>query len=483
MIVQPRRRVLTALATSLALAGGLLTATTAATPAAADPSGLRGDFDGDGYRDLAVANPAAVVSGKDHAGAVVVLYGSADGPDRTRRAVIHQATAGVPGSPEDGDRFGYSMVFDDFDGDGYSDLIVGSPRENISGDVDRGTLTVLWGGPEGLSGAAPVRVANLPDTGCALAEGLYSGDLDGDGAPDVSVAGRCSPFHLRGPFTRAGEPLGQQRDPLLGTTRGGVYGNVDGDPEAERIVFSGLVDGNPGGRIYVDDWTGEPDGDGFARIRLTDAGGLTGDIGDIDGDGYGDLVTGFPQEAREGYPWPAGGTVDVWFGGPDGIDPAQRPRRVHQDTAGVPGVGEAGDGFGGSVTVADMDDDGLADVAVGVAGESFGGTYDAGTVTLLRGSADGLTATGARLLHQNTPGVPGTPENYDVFGSEVVLNDRNRDGRYDLTVGVPGENDSGMVWHAPGELGGIATTGSVNITASAVGAGGDHPGFGEVIAR
>lgn len=478
MTTQPRRRALVALATSATLVGGLLTAT-AAAPAAAAPSGLRGDFNGDGYRDLAVGNPAATVSGKLDAGAVVVLYGSATGPDRTRRAVFHQATAGVPGVPEDGDRFGHSMVFDDFDGDGYSDLLVGAPRENIGGDVDRGTLTMLWGGPDGLSGSAFVRVANLPDTGCALAEGLYAGDPDGDGVPDVSVAGRCRLFHLRGPFTRDGAPLRQQRDPLFGTNRGGVYGNVDADPEDERIVFSGLVSDNPGGRIYVDDWTG----DGFAHTRLTDAGGLTGEIGDVDGDGYGDLVTGFPQEAREGYPWPAGGSVDVWFGGPDGIDPAQRPQRVHQNTAGVPGVGEIGDGFGGSVTVADMDDDGHADVAVGVAGEDFGGVYGAGTVTLLRGSADGLTATGARLLHQNTAGVPGTPEKYDAFGGEVVLNDRNRDGQYDLTVGVPGENVSGMVWHAPGDLGGITTTGSVNITASGAGVGGDASGFGGVIAR
>ncbi|WBB59789.1 integrin alpha [Streptomyces sp. WMMC500] len=478
MTAQPRHRALVALATSVVLAAGGVTVTVA-TPAAAAPSGLKGDFDGDGYRDLAIGDPAATVSGKSLAGAVVVLYGSAAGPDGSRRAVFHQATADVPGSPEDDDRFGHSLVFDDFDRDGYSDLLVGAPRENVSGDVDRGTLTMLWGGPRGLSGAAAVKVANPPDTGCALAEGLYAGDVDGDGAPDVSVAGRCRPFHLRGPFTRAGRPLSQQRDPLLGTTRGGVHGNVDADPEAERIVFAGLVSGDPGGRIYVDDWTG----DGYARTRLTDAGGLTGGVGDVDGDGYGDLVTGYPEEPRNGESWPVGGAVDVWYGGPDGIDSAQRPQRIHQGTAGVPGSGESGDGFGGSVGVADTDADGHADVAVGVAGESFGGVAAAGTVTLLRGTPTGLTGAGARLLHQNTEGVPGAPETYDLFGAEVALGDRNRDGRPDLTVGVPWENGRGMVWHARGTAGGITTAGSFNVTAAGAGVDGDIAGFGEAIAR
>lgn len=479
MTRQPRRRALVALATSVALAGGGLTAV-AAPPAAAAPSGLKGDFDGDGYRDVVIGNPAATVSGKTYAGAVAVLYGSAAGPDGSRRAVYHQGTAGVPGSPEEDDYFGETVAVDDFDRDGYADLLVGASRENVSGDVDRGTLTLLWGGPRGLSGGAAVRVAHVPGTGCNLAEGLYAGDFDGDGAPEISVAARCAAFHLRGPFTREGRPQSQRRDPLFGTTRGGAYGNVDADPQAERIVFVGLIDGRPGGTIYVDDWTG----DGYARTLLTGAGGLTGEVGDVDGDGYGDLVTGYPDEPRNsGQPWAVGGTVQVWYGGPDGIDPARRPQRIHQGTAGIPGGGEPDDRFGASVGVADTDADGRAEVAIGVPGEDFDGKSFAGTVTLLRGTANGLTGAGARLLHRNTAGVPGAAAKGDGFGDEVALGDRNRDGRADLTVGAPWRAAGGFVWHGRGTAGGITTTGSFNVTAARAGFGGEFPGFGEVIAR
>ena len=65
---------------------------------------------------------------------------------------------------------------------------------------------------------------------------------------------------------------------------------------------------------------------------------------------------------------------------------------------------------------ADFNQDGFADLAVGVPGEAIGSFSEAGAVSVQPGSARGLTATGGQLFTQDTPGVPGSPELLDTFG-------------------------------------------------------------------
>lgn len=73
---------------------------------------------------------------------------------------------------------------------------------------------------------------------------------------------------------------------------------------------------------------------------------------------------------------------------------------------------------------------------------------DAGAVVVLRGTARGLTGTGAQVVTQNTPDVPGSAEKNDAFGRAVHLADANHDGLADLAAGAPGENgNAGSVWY------------------------------------
>ncbi|MEU8539302.1 FG-GAP and VCBS repeat-containing protein [Streptomyces sp. NPDC048717] len=110
-----------------------------------------GDFDKDGYGDLAVGRSAEPF-GKE-SGYVVVQYGGATGPNTTRKPVkLSQDTAGVPGTSEDGDLFGYSLAAGDVNGDGYADLAVGAPGEDLGSSRDAGAVTVLLGRAGGLSG-------------------------------------------------------------------------------------------------------------------------------------------------------------------------------------------------------------------------------------------------------------------------------------------------------------------------------------------
>ena len=84
--------------------------------------------------------------------------------------------------------------------------------------------------------------------------------------------------------------------------------------------------------------------------------------------------------------------------GPEG--PGTSPVWWTQNSAGVPGASEQGDGFGTDLCVGDVNGDGYADVAIGVAGEDIGVVADAGAVTVLRGSVKGMTSTGAWSVNQ-----------------------------------------------------------------------------------
>ncbi|MDQ1046856.1 FG-GAP-like repeat-containing protein [Streptomyces sp. V4I2] len=153
------RRAVLATALLTAVAGVTLTPMTSSAAApykGANTAAVQDDFNGDGYRDLAVGAPHAANGTVEEAGSVVVLYGSKSSVSATRRTVITQATAGVPGEPEKWDEFGTTVATADLDRDGYADLLVGTPREDVRGIESRGSVTVVWGGPNGLKGGANI---------------------------------------------------------------------------------------------------------------------------------------------------------------------------------------------------------------------------------------------------------------------------------------------------------------------------------------
>ncbi|MEV8311979.1 FG-GAP-like repeat-containing protein [Streptomyces flavidovirens] len=460
---------------------GVLTLSLCCAPgAAAAPvrSGIEADYNGDGYLDLAVGAPNAKVGSRVYAGAVVVFYGSATGVSAGRRTVVHQDSPGVPGSAETDDRFGRSMASADLDGDGYSDLVVGSPGETVGSVPDRGSVTVLWGGRQGIAGGASLPLPSYLDEQSMMGSGVALGDFNGDGRNDVTVTGRTETRTYFGAFTRTGAPARQQTE-NLGSTTAAVAGDLSGDGTAERLYPRGTTD-DPAGVISYIRWTG---GSTYATTELTGADGDAAAVGDVNGDGYGDLVVGDPQDPgsdRNG--GHKGGQLTVWYGGPTGPAPAQRPTVIHQDTAGVPGSGESADGFGVSVAVGDIDKDGYADVAVGAPNEDLTDSTNAGAVTVLYGSKAGLTTTRARMITQDTAGVPGAPEHYDYFGHALTLRDLTGDGRSDLVVGVPEENSYGMVTVLRGGASGLSTSGVVSITATAAGlTGASQEWFGMVL--
>ncbi|MDQ0599570.1 hypothetical protein QF037_003915 [Streptomyces canus] len=406
---------------------------------AAVPAPVRDDFDGDGYQDLAVGAPRATVGGQDRAGYVVVLYGGPHGLTKDRRTVISRATSGIPGGPAKGEQFGVQLSKGDLDGDGRTDLVVG--HASTTKDA-----VVVWGGKSGLSGGTSVPATST-----------QAGDFDGDGRTDLTLfkGGRAqgddpygtTPTVWTGPLSRAGKPAATRAfgpdDLRYHDVWDGAVGDVNGDGRDDLALTVYTGDGGFGSAFYLANASGAAFTSATAPAGSGGTGGVA--LGDVNGDGYDDLVRGLPEESR----------IVVGLGSADGVGTGTT---YSQDTPGVPGAWEDVDYFGGAVSVGDVNGDGFDDVAVGAPGEELGYDDGAGAVDVLYGSGTGLTGKGAQGFTQDTAGVLGAAEAGDGFGGAVRLLDTNGNGYADLAAAAPYENSgAGSVWSLRGRPTGVVT--------------------------
>ncbi|HET9558119.1 MAG TPA: integrin alpha, partial [Actinomycetota bacterium] len=136
------------------------------------------DFNGDGFDDLAVGAPGEAVGSLFSAGAVNVLFGSADGlvPGAD---LFFQGSGGVGGTAETGDGFGVAVTQGLFNDDDFFDLAVGVPGEAVGSVAGAGAVNILYGSAGGLTGG-PLFVQDNPETNDSFGFSLAAGDFDGD---------------------------------------------------------------------------------------------------------------------------------------------------------------------------------------------------------------------------------------------------------------------------------------------------------------
>ncbi|MFD8222801.1 FG-GAP-like repeat-containing protein [Streptomyces massasporeus] len=442
-----KRTILLATALTTALTTGLLTALPATTATAAPAAGPTADFNGDGYGDVAFAAPYAKVDGQGMAGYVAVVYGGATGLDPAKHTVISQNTAGVPGAAEAEDSFGEAIARADLNGDGYSDLAVGSPGEDVGDDVDGGSVTVLWGSASGLKNGTTVKdpaVSGHDNWGTLLT----TGDFDGDGKQDLAASAYANPYVVRGPLTPTGTTGAVKRVALpeasysVDAMAAGDT-NDDGRSDLALTYRVRLNDDETGswskGAAYLGTATGLD-----TSLPRPLNGGTTLAFGDIDGDGNDEIAIGNVFSKEDDHSGSLGGRVVVIRGSEGGPVNGDAPMaELTQDSEGVPGADEANDGFGSALSIGDTDGDGYGDLAIGVVFEDVGTVENTGATILMNGSASGVSRTGARTFTQDTAGVPGSAEASDYFGSDVLLADVGKDGHPDFAV-TAGFEDEGI---------------------------------------
>lgn len=289
-----------------------------------------GDFDSDGYDDLAVSSGDSVIH---------VMYGSRTGLVTTRTRVITQSTfTPYPGTEPIG--LGTSLAAGDFDGDGYADLLVGAPGSRVDGAWQAGMVLQFYGGSNGLSTTwcrtmhqGIGTVADAPESGDLFGWCLTVADFDLDGRDDAAI--------------------GVPGEDIRHAAKAGMVQVLFGDGlgiSSRSLTFHEDVAGMEG--------TAE-EGDLF---------GLSLASGRLNQDGHPDLVIGLPGQDFAGAS--DGGAIHVLFGTPGGPSVAgdQQLTQAHLAGAQVLASGktiEEGDVFGFSVALADLDGDGFEDLSVG----------------------------------------------------------------------------------------------------------------------
>ena len=337
-----------------------------------------GDFDHDGFQDLAVGAPGESLFRYNSVGRVYVFKGSATG--LSAWYMLKQP------HEEPDDQFGKALAAGDFDGDGFDDLAVGVPTEDVTSStgtfVNAGWVYTFRGSPDGLHAWGQVNDISF-EADDRFGTALVAADFNADGKADLAV--------------------GAPGEDLFNFVDTGVV-----------WVYSGNADGLSTTRVYVVQHTP------LAPMKSNESFGETMAAGDLLGNGGADLAISVVEQANE-Y------KGEVWIALHDQNGPFLS---VVQHIGADPNVPI----FGTSIAIGDFDHNGAGEIAIGISGNNIVTPHVTNRVDLYGLTNSGMsrlkTLTSDPLVH--TTGAGG-------FGWAMIKGDFNGDGTDDLMVRLNGD--------------------------------------------
>ncbi len=399
-----------------------------------------GDINGDGYADVVVGDPFASQGVGQNFGRATAFYGNSGG--------VSPVPVWSRWGDRDHDQYG-KIVFTagDYNGDGYSDIMVGAPNWD-SPLAEAGRLDLFWGSSGGLSTTPSESYQGL-EMWQSFGSLITCADINGDGFNDIFAYQSTGGGKLYG-FAGRGASLGSQDTWTVYGAAGekagksvAMIGDVNGDGYADAAVglpeyngFQGNVKvyyGSSTGLSVVESWGkfGNAAGDQFGTAIAA--------AGDVNGDGYGDLLIGAPGVSNNQ------GVVYLYFGSAGGL--GMFSDVTLSGTSGSFGLAAAGAG--------DINGDGYGDVVVGspfLTGWNGGPRYNMGLVQVFLGAPAGPPTTPS---WEWSSGLSGTRTGTSVSAAGDV----NGDGFGDILVGQPGLNGGdGSALCFLGEASGPAAT-------------------------
>ncbi len=352
-----------------------------------------GDFNGDGYADLAVGVPyeGYEAGGLADMGAVNILYGSSAGLTTIGNLIIHPALVAVSGSPADEGLFGWALVTGDFNNDGNDDLAVGIPGYDLAAVDAVGAVEVFFGSGAGISLVDEQMwrqgfngIQGNPEAGDRFGVALAAGDFDNNGADDLAIGAPSEDIE--------GVPEWYDAGAIHILYGYALTGGLSGAGDQLWHLDTPGVDGTPNNEVFF----------GAALVAA-----------DFDNNGADDLAVGAHGDSPIVLEQ---GSVHVFYSNGAVLSLAKQDLWTQGNLSGQP---ETDDRLGYALGTSDFDGDGYADLAAGVPGEDFTirrvTMQDAGAVNTVYGSPRGLTRAGRQFWYQNRT-LPGTVEPEDFFG-------------------------------------------------------------------
>ncbi|MEW2509933.1 hypothetical protein [Streptomyces sp. NPDC046870] len=390
-------------------ATGVVTLGSPEAAAATCVGGTSSDFNGDGVTDTVIADPDATVNGVRNAGLVRVVLGGGKGVSE-----ISQATSGMNATPEPSDHFGFSRTSYDADGDGCTDLVVGTPYEDVLQNgkqlVDAGAIYVIHGTTTGIGAGSKIESYTQTQLDPATSTEAYDW---------FGYTVRAGTTASNAPFLVVGVP-GEDV-----AVDGKTYVDAGCIEYVQGTTVATVNQNHPGvpGVVEANDRFGYS----VAGTNRYFAVGVPGEaIGDQE---FAGGVTIFSHTISGGLPTPLVG--------------------IDQSSTGIVGDPEAGDGFGTSISAtnyrpSDQTYNSDVLVAIGIPGEDIGTTADAGSVEVVRVQPSGAV-TPVTSFNAGTTDVEGDPAAGDFLGQRLTINNTDTSvvttsANIRLAVGIPGKD-------------------------------------------